>query len=577
MRGADHRGILLGEPVMARRLPSLVACLAAFAPSGAVAQSAADYLPPSVQPAPAPQVEPPEPARPVVPVAAAAGEAGFVLRGIDVEGASAVPAAALAPVWADLVGQPVTLATLAAVADGIGAAYRARGFLLSQAYLPDQTIADGVVRVVVIEGFVDAVAIDGGRGNQQAMAARLFAPVAGDRPLRLTTLERSVLLARDTLGGTVETTLVPSAGTFGAADLTVALVPDPVTGFGAIDNRGSRLYGAWMLTGGGSGFDLLGLNERIDALVSVAPRDLSLAYGQLAVEVPVPALAGTWLDGGRVELLADTSHGKPDLERSGSPDGLTATTDETNLSAGLAVPFVRTRSQNLTARVGLDWQSSESVTGFFGTELPSRDRLLVVRAEASWDLADRFGGVTLVDAGLRQGLAGGSDIEATGPAAGDPGFTLATLTLSRLQRLGTGRWALHAEAIGQLASTVLPNSERFALGNSSIGRGFAPGNTTGDSGWGARLELRRTFGSAGGVEATEVYAFGDYGRAYDRASGRDGMTMEPLGSAGIGARVDVRPWLTLTPEIARQLDGVATDTTDPNHETRFYIGATARF
>ena len=39
----------------------------------------------------------------------------------------------------------------------------------------------------------------------------------------------------------------------------------------------------------------------------------------------------------------------------------------------------------------------------------------------------------------------------------------------------------------------------------------------------------------------------------------------------------MRPWLTLTPEIARQTDGVATDTTDPDHETRFLIGAIARF
>ena len=39
----------------------------------------------------------------------------------------------------------------------------------------------------------------------------------------------------------------------------------------------------------------------------------------------------------------------------------------------------------------------------------------------------------------------------------------------------------------------------------------------------------------------------------------------------------MRPWLTLTPEIARQTDGAATDTTDPGHETRFLIGAVARF
>ena len=131
----------------------------------------------------------------------------------------AVPAAELAPIWAELVGQPVTLATLDEIAARIGAAYRARGYVLSQAVLPAQTIEDGVVRVQVVEGFVDRVASRAAPPNQQRGAARLFAPVRADRPLRLPTLERSVLLARDTFGGTVETVLEPSPDTFAAADL----------------------------------------------------------------------------------------------------------------------------------------------------------------------------------------------------------------------------------------------------------------------------------------------------------------------------------------------------------------------
>ena len=267
------------------------------------------------------------------------------------------------------------------------------------------------------------------------------------------------------------------------------------------------------------------------------------------------------------------------LARSGSPDDLTVTTNETNLSAGLIVPFVRTRSQNLTGRLGLDWQDSESVTGFGPDESSSTDRLTVLRARLTWDLADRFGGVSLVDAGLRQGLdLGGARIEATGPAAGDPTFTAATLALSRLQRLGTEGWSVYVRAIGQLAANVLPNSERFALGGAEIGRGFAPGNTTGDSGWGGTIELRRQLagGFPGRIEAVELYGFTDYGRTYDRAD-RDGMRREELGSVGIGARIDLRPWLSINPEIARQTAGTATDTTDPDLQTRAYLGLVARF
>lgn len=553
------------------------AALSLAAATTALAQSPADYLP-GAAPPPAPLAEPPAAAAPPVPDAAPAGQPAFTLRGVELVGATALGEADLRPLWAPLLGRPVSLAALNDLADRIGAAYRDRGYVLSQALVPEQAVTDGRVRVLVIEGFIDRVAVEGGTSGQADTAARLFAPVPADRPLRITTLERSVLLSRDTFAGTVETVLEPSADTFGAADLSVLLAPDRFTGFAAADNRGSRLYGPLTLTAGASAYGLLGLDERLDALVALSPESSSLAYGEALLDLPLRALAGTVLDGGRLEISASTSHGTPDLSRSGSDD-LTVTTDETRLRAGIVVPFIRTRSQNLFGRLGVDWQSSESVTRFAGTDLGSTDRLTVLSARLTWDLADRFGGVTLVDAGLRQGLDLSSRIEATGPAAGDPQFTAATLTLSRLQRLGAAGWSLYGEAIGQLAADVLPNAERFSLGNATIGRGFAPGNTSGDSGWGARLELRRDVAGErlGGVEAVEFYAFGDHGRAYDRAGERDGAKWEELGSLGLGARVDVRPWLTLTPEIARQTAGVATDTTDPNHETRFFIGAIARF
>ena len=363
--------------------------------------------------------------------------------------------------------------------------------MLSQAVLPEQTIADGAVRIQVIEGFIDRVGIEGGARQP---AGRRRPPLRARSPptARSASPRSSAACFSPATPSAAPSrrSSNPRPTTFAAADLTVLIEPDPFTGFAAVDNRGSRLYGPLTVTAGGSAYNLLGLNERLDALVAGAPNG-DLAYGQALIDLPLPVFTGTFLDGARLEASVDASRGEPDLAKSGTPD-LTVTTNEKNLRAGLIVPFIRTRSQNLYGRLGLDWQQSDSVTGFGASETTSTDRLLVLRARLTWDRADRFGGVTLVDAGFRQGLdAAGADIEAEGPAAGDPTFTLGTLTLSRLQRLGQGDWSLYAEAIGQLAANVLPNSERFALGNATIGRGFAPGNTTGDSGWGGRLELRR--------------------------------------------------------------------------------------
>lgn len=557
------------------------ACLALLGlalAQAAAAQSPQQFLPrePDTRANPAREVTPPKPQAPVAPVVAPA-RGVFVLRRVVLDGASAVPSAELAPIWADLIGQKITLATLDKVASGISAAYRARGYVLSQAAVPNQAVTDGTVHIQVIEGFIDRVGVQGGAPNQQAFARQLFGPVAADRPLAIGTLERAVLLSRDTFGGEVETVLEPAPATFGAADLTVEMTPDPWRGFATADNRGSRLYADGVTaSAGASAFNLLGLNEQIDLLVSGAP-DGSLGYGQIRMETPIAGLIGTRLDGARLVLEGDTSRADPDLAKSGSPQDLDVITHQSDLRAGIFVPFIRSRSQNLFGRLSLDWQDSESDTDFAGVSEPSTDKLTVLEARVSWDLADAFGGVNQVDATLRQGLPGQSSIGAGGPAAGQANFTSLALTLSRLQHLGDGPWSLYAEAIGQFASTILPNSERFALGDATIGRGFAPGNTTGDLGYGGRLELRRALSLTSGPRAVELYAYGDYGSAYDRSLARDGERWESLGSAGIGAQIDLADWLTITPEIAQQLVGTATDTTNTAHQTRFYIGAIARF
>jgi hemolysin activation/secretion protein len=552
---------------------ALLAALGATLP--AAAQPAADYIPrPGLDAGPT-AVAPPPPAT-VAPLAPSPG--GILLRRVILDGATAIPEADLAPIWAPLLGQPVSAATITDLVARLTAAYRVRGFVFSQAVLSEQSLADGTLRIAVIEGFVDHVAIDGGSPSQQATLRRLFTPVATDRPLRLATLERSVLLARDTYGVGIETVVTASATTFGAADMTVLASPQRFTGFASADNRGSRLYGDFGLTAGISVRDTLGLGERLDGLIAVAPRGGALSYMEGAADVPLPWLSGGWLDGGRFEFHADTSRGKPDLSRSGSPDGLSLISNETNLRAGLVVPMVRTRSMNLFGRVGLDWQEATSVTGFAGGTTDETDRLAVARASLSWDVADSMGGVTLVEAGIRRGIGAWSNVSGTGPAAGNPDFTLATLGLSRLQRLGESPFSVWFEAIGQISANVLPAPERFALGDSTIGRGFAPGNTSGDSGWGTRIELRREVAPPERVAAAmELYAFADYGRAYDRSGARDGATVERLGSFGIGARIDLTDWLTLTPEIARQSTGSATDTTDRDHQTHLYLSLVARF
>ncbi|WP_439580436.1 ShlB/FhaC/HecB family hemolysin secretion/activation protein [Elioraea sp.] len=517
----------------------------------------------------------PTPAAPVAP----AGPS-FVLREVRLEGARTIPEASLAPLSAGLIGTAVTIETLEALTAAISSRYRAEGYVLSQAILPAQAIENGVVRIVVVEGLIDRVLVEGGPDSGQEALRRRFRFVAEDRPLALGTLERAVLLSRDTLGGGVETVLGPSPSTFGAADLTVRYTQRPYEGFALVDNRASRLFGPWVARAGFTTYDLLGQTERLDLSVASSLGGPELRFIEGAASLPLAVLDGTVLDGVRIEFGADATRGRPDLRKSGTV-ALTALQEETNLRAGLFVPVIRTRSENLFLRAGLTWRESTTRQRFAGVDLGrATDRLLVAEGRATWDVADRFDGVTLIDGALRQGIATAGTKIGAGASRAREDFTLLRGSIARVQELGPPEWSLFGELVGQLAGTILPNSERFALGGERLGRGFAPGNTTGDHGFGGRVELRRliALGEVGGLAPLmSAYIFGDWGAAIDRDRNRDGRRWESLASVGIGARIDLATWLTVTPEIAHQLRGRPSDTASGKQETRGYLGAIVRF
>ena len=551
-------------------------------PLGAAAQPA--DLPPLADAAPnlSRQVEAPEPAPgPALTNTPGAGPS-FQLNGIEIEGATAIERGALAQIWRDFLGTFVTIPTLNGIVAQISALYRERGFLLSQAVLPAQTIQNGIVRIVVIEGFIDDLSVAGGAPNQQALVGRYFEPVQADRPLEITTLERSVLLSRDAvgsaLGSSVETILGPSPDTFGAANLNVQITQQPMTGYVSADNRGSRLYGDLNFGSGVRAFNMIGLNETLDVNLAFAPQGASLRFGSVSVEMPVLAFGGGVFDGARLRVAANVFRGEPDLSEAGDTTGLLSISDQTEVSAQLLVPFIRTRSVNLFGRASLTLRDIQTQSGLIGAVVTEDARIVISELGAAWDFADTRGGISFVDVSLRQGLGlAGAEVSATGPAAGELHFTSAQLTATRLQSFAESPWSIFTEFRGQISKGVQPNSERYFLGGASIGRGFAPGNTSGDTGYAVRVELRRVLAPGTWAQAANVFGFMDYGQAYDRSIARDGVQQESLGSVGVGAQIEINDWLSLTPQIVRQIEGTPRDTGDNRRQTRLFFGAVGRF
>ena len=87
----------------------------------------------------------------------------------------------------------------------------ARGYPLVRAYVPPQRVSDGVFTIKVVEGYIAAMSVEGGKPDLQARIKDYLAPAEESRPLKLAAIERGLLLANDIPGVTATGILKPSA------------------------------------------------------------------------------------------------------------------------------------------------------------------------------------------------------------------------------------------------------------------------------------------------------------------------------------------------------------------------------
>ncbi len=139
-------------------------------------------------------------AAPTLPSEAGAQIAGtFVLSAVNIEGATVFSSEELAKSFEPFLASQVGRAELDKITADITERYRRAGYLLSYATLPEQSVQSGIIRIRVVEGFVDEVAVEG--ADKSAAEARAIAErLRSDRPLRSRTLERTLGLIRDLPG-----------------------------------------------------------------------------------------------------------------------------------------------------------------------------------------------------------------------------------------------------------------------------------------------------------------------------------------------------------------------------------------
>ena len=497
----------------------------------------------------------------------AGSDTRFTLVHIELLGVSAYKPDELLVPYKELLGTEITVGRVFQIADEITARYRKDGWPYSRVLLPAQEITNGQVTLQAVEGYAAEMEFSGDGDRRFPYAEQIRDRLAQEKPLRQRTLERYMLLMNDVPGATVAIAMSPSSEQFGGLRLATRVSEQRFEASVGASNRGSRVLGPMQYEAS------VGLNSLFSGYD--ATRVTFVTTG--SKEIAFIALSQSWLvssEGTRLELAASHSKSEPDLGQ--DFQALNLETNATSFGLTLSHPFLRSRSDNFTARLGVDYHKGETRDAF---DQAREDRLPTVRLGFTFDTTDAYNGVNVLDLQISKGFVTGGATTSADENSSRPGasanFEKAELYAARLQSLGAG-WSVLLGLQGQFAGTDLLSSEEFAFGGPLFGRAYDPSELVGDSGIAGKLELRYALSAFdAGVPPVTLYAFYDAGNVYRRNVQPGEKQRESATAAGGGIRFNVGRYLHGYVEGAAPLTrNVAAE---GNKNMRIFGGITASF
>ncbi len=518
-----------------------------------------------LRPTPLPKAQPKLQEPTAAPLVETGDEISFVLAAVSIQGASVFDAAEFGSLYAEFLAREVGPADLAEIALRITAKYNTAGYFLSHAVVPPQEVQGGVLRVRVVEGYLSEVRFRGDSA-QDGLLGEYRGDFTRERPARLSTVERGLLVINDLPGMAVGDVQVAKVDDDGAYALVIPTTHSAVSGGANLDNRGTpevgRLQG-WTSVAFNS---VMGLGERVQVSIATVPDQTSeLVYGQLGYEQPLGtggAVLGVSLAASAIDA------GKGLAQEETESRSYTAKTE-------LRHPILLSRRQAMNLQVSFEVRGVSEDRFAIST---IDDRLSVARVQVDYSLQDDLGGTSYAALEVSQGLdilnaSNAGDINLSRPD-GEGSFTKFRLDIIRLQKIW-GPVSLRLGGQAQASLDPLLSSEEFLIGGSQFGRGYDFGEISGENGVAGSAELR--FGQDRDSEVVtsyEAYGFVDGGALRNRNTA-SGSRSQTLASAGGGLRIGVSGNALASFEVAKPLDRRVDTTGD--RDLRFFFAISAQF
>jgi len=403
---------------------------------------------------------------------------GFQITGVDEDPESGINQQAIdelvkttaEELVATVAAAGFTISMFETITSAIAGFYRERGYFLARAYIPEQTVNDGIVRIHVIEGFLDQVLYTGNNLYSNEQLDAVVKPLVG-QSIHKPEVEEIIFTLNDYPGLSSSMVFGPGLKP-GSAAIELKSSEVPSTTYLSFDNYGSNYTGENRLRLNHRQHNLLGQADLIDVnfLLTLSPANskyISARYQQ-------PVINSRFLAGGGLSYnLFDVGGNLSDLGING---------ESTNISGFMTYIHSRNREERMSLTLGLDLKSAVSK---IQSTVDSEDKLSVVTlsgdyAGTSWSSSGVFQTANIT---LHLGLAeflGSMDSNGNGQSArsGDSGalaggdFTKLSYSYSRVYALGKGLQSLILSFRGQQSSDLLTSLEQFSLGGPGTVRAY---------------------------------------------------------------------------------------------------------
>ena len=402
----------------------------------------------------------------------AEGQKNLISR-IDVRGVTLIPKEAVDKIAKDYEGKELSVKEMQKACDLITDEYRTRGKVTSRAYLPPQTIKDGVLTIMVIEGKL---------GNVEVRNNKFYSAIQVKKKLKLkpgnfldyNSLQRTLVKINENTDIFVKAGLVPGKEA-GTTDLILEVQDRlPIHVGYEFDNYGSRYIGYQRSTITAEDNNLFGLYDKFSFKYQKAQYEF---YDSTSLSYTLPVF--DTIDFGTYWLWSTSKLGKEykALDVKGYSE----------LGGGsLTFNIIDMNAVNFKITTGFDYKNIKNYTSGVKT---SRDEDRVVRIGGNLDISDKWGR-TIITLEEDVGMAGDGlhkkDPLATRPGAGAE-FQKFTGNLYRLQPMPFSSSILWRNQF-QVTNYNMLSVESFQLGGISNVRGYAPAEYVGDQGLTSTVE-----------------------------------------------------------------------------------------